>query len=296
MQFCSFDLTLSKIFAVIHDEQIQIFVKALKDVSEYDFSEYSPKSLKRRVNKILEDYDITFEQLIIKIRMADPEFIDQLVADLMVYTTEFFRDPVVWQAIKYRILPKFQNYETIDIWHAGCSTGQEVYSMLILLNELGMLDKARVYASDISPKALEKAKEGVYHYRFNIEQLKNFDEVIRRNPYNFEEYNDVPYSKYFDIDPVEDKLAVKRFLVEKVTYKRQDIVKLHNIFYKKFDIIFCRNVLIYFNKNLQAKVINFLHENLRYPGYLILGYHETILGPEALKFYKKGYYFAKRPE
>ncbi len=281
---------------MINDKQIQQFVEALKHVSDYDFSEYSPKSLKRRINKILEDYGVSFDRLLKDILTADPDYIEQLIADITVNTTEFFRDPVVWQAIKYRILPKLQNYEHIDIWHAGCSTGQEVYSMLILLNEAGLLEKARVYASDISIRALEKAKRGEYFYRFNIEQLKNFDEVIRKNPYNFEDYNDVPYSKYFEIDPVEDRLAVKPFLLEKVQFKKQDIVKLQNIFYRKFDIIFCRNVLIYFNKNLQAKVINFLYENLRFPGYLILGYHETILGPEALKFYKKGYYFSKRPE
>ena len=281
---------------MINDKQIQQFVNTLKHVSEYDFSEYSPKSLKRRINKILEDYGVSFDRLIGDILTADPDYIEQLVADITVNTTEFFRDPVVWQAIKYRILPKFQNAEQIEVWHAGCSTGQEVYSMLILLNETGLLDKAQIYASDISIRALEKAKRGEYYYRFNIEQLKNFDEVIRRNPYNFEDYNDVPYSKYFEIDPVEDRLAIKPFLIEKVQFKKQDIVKRQNIFYKKFDIIFCRNVLIYFNKNLQAKVINFLHDNLRYPGYLILGYHETILGPEALKFYKKGYYFSKRPE
>ncbi len=102
--------------------------------------------------------------------------------------------------------------------------------MLILLNELGLLDRANVYASDINTKALEIAQKGEYIYRFNIEYLQNFDEVIRRNPYNFEEYNNVPYTKYFDIDQEKDKISIKAFLRDKTVFKHHDLVKRRKYF------------------------------------------------------------------
>jgi chemotaxis protein methyltransferase CheR len=279
---------------VLERDEIQILIETIKNSAGYDFSDYSEKSFKRRIEKILDDYKLTLPQLIKQIKKAEPEFIERLIADITVNTTELFRNPVVWHSVKYRILPKLKDNEQIDIWHAGSSTGQEVYSMLILLNEMGMLDRANIYASDINTKALETAKKGEYIYRFNIEYLQNFDEVIRRNPYNFEEYNDVPYSKYFNIDQEKDKICIKDFLRNKAVFRHHDIVKRENIYYKKFDIIMCRNVLIYFNLRLQAKMLRFFYENLKFPGYLVLGYHESILGNEANFYHKKHFYYTKK--
>ena len=274
--------------------EIKLFIKALKEVSEYDFSEYALNSLKRRVEKLVEDFQMDILEIIDKIYQGDQNFIQRVVNEITVTTTEFFRDPKVWQAVRYRILPKFRNYQTINIWHPGCSSGQEVYSMLILLNEEGLLEKANVYGSDINTDTLEQAKKGEYSYRLNIEYLQNFDEVIRKNPYNYEEYRDIPYTKYFELDPINDIIRVKPFLKEKPVFIKHNLVTLTNPFEKKFDIIMCRNVLIYFNRSLQSKVLNFFYKNLNYPGYLILGYHESILGPESLNFFKYGYYYAKK--
>ncbi len=279
---------------MISEEQISELIKTIKQVSGYDFSEYSRRSFRRRIEKILEDNNLEIKKLIKKLKKADQKFIKKFISDITVNTTELFRNPPVWHSVKYRILPKLKDQQQIDIWHAGCSTGQEIYSMLILLNELDMLDKANIYASDINSMALSKAKKGEYIYRFNIEYLQNFDEVIRKNPYNFEEYNDIPYSKYFLIDQAKDKILIKNFLKNKANYKNHDLVKRKNVFLKKFDLIMCRNVLIYFNLSLQSKVLNFFYNNLKFPGYLVLGYHESILGSEAIKFHKKHYYYTKK--
>ncbi len=275
-------------------DDIKIVIKTLYDTKGYDFSEYSEKSFTRRIDKILGDYKMTVKEFIREIKKADPAFIEKLIADITVNTTELFRSPAVWHSVKYRILPKLKDNEQIDIWHAGSSTGQEVYSMLILLNEMNLLDRVNIYASDLNIQALEKAEKGEYIYRFNIEYLHNFDEVIRRNPYNFEEYNDVPYSKYFDIDQIRDTIQIKNFLKNRVLFKKHDLVKRENIFNKKFDIIMCRNVLIYFNLSLQSKMLKFFYKNLKFPGYLVLGYHESILGNEANLFHKKHYYYTKK--
>lgn len=276
----------------VTDQDYQLFIYSLKSYSKYDFSQYSEKSLKRRLAKVLTDNRLTINALINRMK-NDPEFIEKIIKEITVNTTELFRDPQVWQAIRFSILPKYKNNEVINIWHAGCSTGQEVYSMLILLNELNLFDKARVYATDINTDVLEVAKQGVYKYRFNIGYLDNFDKVIKENPYNYEEYNDVPYDKYFEIDKAADVIRMKPFLREKPVFKKHDLVTEENTLYVKFDIIMCRNVIIYFNYELQNRVFDLFHRNLYDNGCLILGLHETILGAYATKFQKKGHAYYK---
>jgi chemotaxis protein methyltransferase CheR len=239
------------------------------------------------------DNNMDFTSLIAEIK-RNQLFSEKIVKEITVNTTELFRDPSVWQALRYRILPNFRDYKTINIWHAGCSTGQEVYSMMILLNELGLLEQAKIHGTDINTDVLDTAKKGIYKYRFNIGYLDNFDKVIKENPYNYEKYNDVPYSRYFEIDKTRDYLKMNPFLTNKPIFKKHDLVKDNNIFYNKFDIIFCRNVIIYFNYNLQNKVFSLFQNSLYEGGHLILGMHETILGPHTQNFEKKDQVYVKK--
>lgn len=274
-------------------EDANKFIDAIKSISTYDFSDYSDRSFRRRVEKILNDNHINIDELIVKIS-KDKDFLEQTIKDITVNTTELFRDPELWTTLKYRILPKFKKNKSIFIWHAGCSSGQEIYSMLILLSELELFDKAKVFATDINTDMLEKAKAGEYRYRFNLNYLDNFDKVIKENPYNYEDVKDVPYEKYFDIDKNSDKLTIKKFLRDKTVFRKHDLVNDKNIFYSKFDIIFCRNVIIYFNTNLQNRVLELYSNNLYRDGYLVLGAHESILGPVANNFERtKGIYKKK---
>ena len=272
---------------------LELFVTALRNYSSYDFREYSDKSLKRRLAKVLTDYKLEIQGLITQMR-TDPLFIEQVVKDITVNTTELFRDPQIWQHIKYVLLPKWKNQQTINIWHAGCSYGQEVYSMLIMLNEVGMLEKARIYATDLNSDVIAGAKKGVYKYRFNIAYLDNFDKALKENPFNYEEYFDIPYSKYFEIDKEKDHIKMHQFLVDKPTFKKQDLVNDGNIFYVKFDLVICRNVIIYFNYELQNKIFDLFYNNLYNHGFLWLGMHESILGPFASKFEKFGHFYQKK--
>ncbi len=276
----------------IDDQDIILFINTLKCCSSYDFSGYSEKSLKRRISKVLLDNKIEIKQLINQVK-TNTIFLEKIVKDITVNTTELFRDPQVWHQLRYRILPNFQDHSSINIWHAGCSTGQEVYSMMILLNEMGLLDKAKIYASDLNSDVLDVAKRGHYKYRFNINYLDNFDKVIKENPYNYEEYNDVPYNKYFDIDKTKDLIKMHNFLREKPKYKKHNLVNEENLFFVKFDLILCRNVIIYFNYELQNTVFGLFHKNLYENGTLILGMHETILGPHSANFEKKGQAYIK---
>jgi chemotaxis protein methyltransferase CheR len=277
---------------MVSDQDYQLFLFALKTSSKYDFSQYSEKSLKRRILKVLTDRSMNITMLVSKIK-SDPVFVEDVVKEITVNTTELFRDPQVWQAIRFNILPRFKNNSVINIWHAGCSTGQEVYSMLILLNEMDMLDKARVYATDINTDVMDIARNGEYKYRFNLSYLDNFDKVIKENPYNYEEYNDVPYNKYLDLDKSNDTIRLLPFLREKPVFKKHDLVTENNTLYVKFDLILCRNVIIYFNYNLQCRVFDLFHQSLYDSGCLIMGMHETILGNPASKFQKKGHAYFK---
>ncbi len=278
---------------IVEDQDIQAFVKALKTASGYDFSEYSEKSLKRRLAKVLMDNKIDIHSLINELKKSQ-QFAEKIVKEITVNTTELFRDPQIWQILRFKVLPALQEYNTINIWHTGCSTGQEVYSMMILLNELGLLDKAKIYGSDINSDVLDTAQKGIYRYRFNIGYLDNFDKAIKEHPYNHQSYNDVPYSKYFEIDKVNDLIKMQPFLSTKPMFKKHDLVRENNIFYSKFDLIFCRNVIIYFNYNLQNRVFNMFHDCLYSGGYLVLGMHETILGPSASFFEKRDQLYVKK--
>ncbi len=276
----------------ISEQDIQFFINAVKDVSTYNFSDYSDKSLKRRIERLLVENKVNLKGLILKIQ-KDNAFLEQIVKDITVNTTELFRDPEVWQEIRQRVINKLKDRKSINIWHAGCSTGQEVYSLAIMLNEMGLLDKCNIYASDLNTDVLEVAKKGEYKYRFNLNYLSNFDQVLKENSYNYSQSIDVNYDKYFEIDKNSDKIKMNDFLIQKPFFKKLDLVKMDNLFYKDFDIILCRNVLIYFNLSLQNRVIDFFYQNLTDKGFLILGKHESLLGYPENKFDKKGKFYRK---
>ncbi len=277
----------------LSDKEVNYFVNAIKTASTYDFSEYSEKSLKRRILKLMQDNRMDIMTLVSKMK-TDKIFLEKIVRDITVNTTELFRDPQVWQALRFRVLPKLKNNRNINIWHAGCSTGQEVYSMMILLNELDLLDKAKIFATDLNTEALDMAKKGEYRYRFNIGYLDNFDKVIKENPFNYDEYNEVAYDKYFKIDKVSDTIMMHDFLRQKPIFRKHDLVKGENLYFAKFDLILCRNVIIYFKYSLQNKVFNTFHNHLYNNGNLLLGMHETMLGEVAGKFEKKGQFYRKK--
>ncbi|MFW5751983.1 MAG: CheR family methyltransferase [bacterium] len=277
----------------VTEQDIDFFISTIKTASEYDFSQYSEKSLRRRLAKVLADNKMDIKGLCLKIK-KDSDFVEKIVKDITVNTTELFRDPQVWHTLRYKILPLYKDNPVINIWHAGCSTGQEVYSMLILLNELNLLHKTKVFGTDINTDVLLAAARGEYKYRFNIGYLDNFDKVIKENPYNYDDYNDISYEKYFSIDKTRDIIRMNQFLIEKPVFRKHDLVKDDNIFYIKFDIILCRNVIIYSNYDLQNNVFDLFNKNLYPGGSLILGLHETILGPYTANFTKKEQAYIKK--
>ena len=281
---------------MFEEQDIKELIRALRDCGGYDFSNYSLKSFMRRVEKVLYDYKMDIYALTNAIKI-DRQFLDQVVKDVTVNTTEFFRDPSVWQAMKYRLLPKLHSQKNINIWHAGCSVGMEVYSMEIMLCEAGLLDKSTMYATDINADVLETAKKGIYGHRNAQEYINNYNKGLCVNPYNFEERINTPIQKYMDFNEREDTIKVKQFLLGKTTFKKHNLVSDPNPFRGvKYDIILCRNVLIYFNQTLQNKLFGEFWEMLVDGGTLVLGIHESILGPWANKYEKKGLLYTKKTQ
>ncbi len=274
-------------------EEVKLILTTLKENSNYDLTDYSDKSIQRRLEKILDDSQLDVSRLVDKI-ISDKTFPKKLVEMISVNTTEFFRDPEIWYQLRYDIYPQLKDLPQINIWHAGCSTGQEVYSNLILLNELGLLDKANVLATDINEQVIEKAKTGEFRYRFNYEQMANFDKIINDHPSNCDIHRGIPHSKYFEINAKRDIIAVKPFLLDKVMFRQHDLINGDQSFMMKFHLILCRNVLIYFNFPLQKRIIKGFCNNLNQNGFIVLGHHESILEPAIFNLKKqKEYYVLK---
>jgi chemotaxis protein methyltransferase CheR len=221
---------------------------------------------------------------------ADPDFLEIVAKRITVNTTELFRDPKMWIDLKRFFLPGLSEKKEINIWHSGCSTGQEVYSMMILLDVMGLLDRSHILATDINSDVLETAEKGTYKYLYNIEYLANFNKVINDGK---EKADFIPFRKYCHVDPVKDTFQMKSFLFQKPRFNKFDLVN-DNHKKEEFDLIICRNVIIYFNNELQERAIRLFHEALKPSGILMLGRHESIVGPASLLFEKKQHLYFKK--
>lgn len=277
----------------VGDSDISQFQEIIRSHSSYDFSDYAITSLRRRLTRILLEYEMDLKSMNRRL-LNDPFFLEKTIKKITVHTTELFRDPPVWKKLHKEVLPGWMDRPEIHIWHAGCSSGQEVYSMMMVLDDLGLLEKTHIYASDLNPDVLEKARRGSYRYHFNQSYLENFDKVMLNG--SGESYL-VPrkhWKKYFSIDESRDEIRMTSYLTGKPVYKKLDLVQDQNLFLVKFDLIVCRNVIIYFNQRLQSRVFNLFHENLKEDGLLLLGVHESIMGPWERKFRKKDAFYIKQ--
>ena len=272
-------------------EVVAEILTVLKTHSPYDLTDYSEKSIQRRFEKVLNDFRMSPQEAIRQIK-KNKNFSDELVKAITVNTTELFRDPKQWQELRTYVYPKFKDIPQLNIWHAGASTGQEVYSNAILLNELGLLDRSKLLATDINKDVLDKARQGVYRYSFNNEYLMNFDMVINEDPLNYQLHRGIPYTKYITVDKKHDKLEMQSFLRKNVIFQTHDLIKGPS-FMQKFHVIFCRNVLIYFNFELQKKIIQNFVDSMENGGVLFLGRHESILEPRDFHLVREKNFYVK---
>jgi len=229
----------------------------------YDFRNYAMSSFKRRMLRMLELKNLTVDALIRKLT-ENPAFIDEFLDELTVNVTEMFRDPGFWRVMRDEIVPGILlNHKQFKIWHAGCSSGEEVLSMAILLKEMGIHDDVTVYATDLDTNILEKAKSGSY-------PIKNM-ELNEKNYIRLEGKGSL--KDYYKEE--NGKAVFDKSLLKNVTFRKHDLV-MGEIF-NKFDLILCRNVMIYFNQTLQNEVLRKFHDSLFKYGYLAIGSKESLI-------------------
>ena len=252
-------ITTFKIGASEVDELIML----INDYSGYDFSDYSMPSLQRRFQRYIDLNKISDFKQLLQDLMNDSSMINNLIEEVTVNVTEMFRDPSFFAAIRTDLVPQLNKLPLIKIWHAGCSTGEEVYSMAILLKEHNLLDKSIIYATDINQSVLDAAKSAKY----SIESFKE-NEINYRESEGTKKLTD--YYTVFN-----GEILMNEDLKSKVIFSTHNLVS-DNAF-NQFDLIICRNVLIYFNKSLQDNVLQMFYNSLTENGILAIGSKETLM-------------------
>lgn len=248
--------------SIVKDEEVEFLIKDVHELYGYDFSQYSRASFKRRINRIcLIDKFTSYAELRYTI-VNDPEYFKRFVEEITVNVTEMFRDPSFFKALRENILPQLGTYPLIRIWVAGCSTGEEAYSIAILLKEANLYHKSLIYGTDINPSVLEKARAGV----FPIQQMKLYTEnyILSGGKKDFSDYYTANY----------DSVKFDKSLQEKLILSTHNLVSDSS--FNSFQLIICRNVLIYFDKGLQERVFRLFDESLENLGFLALGSKETL--------------------
>jgi len=254
------------------DLEMQLLLQAVYLKYGYDFRNYSKAHLKRRINQRLQLSSLnTISELQNKV-LWDKEFFKRnFLQDLSINITEMFRDPEFYASFIEKVIPDLKTYAHIKVWHAGCSTGEEVYSLAIILKEENLLAKTQIYATDINKNVLEIAKQGIYNKKDMELYSRNYDEAGGKS-----KLSDYYTSKYGSV-------LFDKSLSKNIVFADHNLVT--DGVFAEVNLVFCRNVLIYFDKTLQEKVLGLFSNSLTKRGFLCLGTKES------LKFtgYEKNY-------
>jgi chemotaxis protein methyltransferase CheR len=246
----------------LEDIELSLLLEGVFRQYGFDFREYAPTSLKRRVWRRVHHEDLeTIAGLLEKV-LHDPTCMERLLLDLSINVTAMFRDPSFYVAFRRKVVPALRTYPFTRIWVAGCSTGEEVYSLAILLQEEEVYDRARIYATDINESVLEQARTGVFPLDKMREYTQNY--IKAGGTRAFSEYY---LAKY-------DGAQFQRSLIENVVFAQHNLVSDRS--FNEFNVIICRNVMIYFDRTLQDRVHRLFFESLVTFGVLGLGHKEAI--------------------
>jgi len=242
--------------------EIELLLEGIFRHYGFDFRSYAYASIRRRLWKRIEEDGLASISGLQERVLHEPEMMEKLLLDLSINVTAMFRDPGFYVTFRKHVVPLLRTYPFIRVWHAGCSTGEEVYSMAILLREEGLYDRARIYATDINEVVLQRAKAGI----FPLERMQEYtDNYIKAGgTRSFSEYYIAKYGgALFD-----------QSLTKNVVFSQHNLVTDRS--FSEFNVILCRNVLIYFDKTLQSKVHGLFYDSLAMFGVLVLGSKETL--------------------
>ena len=246
----------------VDEIEIKLFAEAIFLRYGYDFRAYSEASFRRRVEQVMRKLRLDTVARLQHDVLHKPEVFANVIPDLTVGTSEMFRDPCFYIALREQVLPVLKTYPTFKIWHAGCSTGEEVYSLAIMLREEGLADKAVIYATDINQNALKLARDGIYPIERMRQFTTNYQQINGRA--TFADYYTVAYGAA-RLDPS---------LRSNIVFFDHNLVT--DDVFSEIQLILCRNVLIYFKRELQARVLDLFLRSLCYKGFLGLGSKESI--------------------
>lgn len=242
--------------------EIELLLDGLFRYYGFDFRNYAPASLKRRIWNIIRTEQLTTVSGLQEKILHDPACLERFLLGLSVNVTAMFRDPSFYLAFRTKVVPLLRTYPFIRIWHAGCSSGEEVYSMAILLQEENLYQRCRIYATDMNEMVLRKAKAGIFPLRLMQEYTQNYLQAGGKK--SFSEYYTAAY----------DNAIFSSSLKENIIFAQHNLATDGS--FNEFNVILCRNVLIYFNPVLQERVHNLLYESLCMFGILGLGHQESL--------------------
>ncbi len=273
--------------AEIENIEIEILLEAILKRYGYDFTNYSSASIKRRIKHFLSKTDCSKISELVPRIVHDKKLFESLLMSLTITVTEMFRDPPIYKALRDKVVPVLKTYPFIKVWLAGCATGEEVYSIAILLKEEGLYERSHIYATDINQEALAKAEQGIYSIDTIKKYTSNYQSAGGKKP----------FSSYYHSEY--ESVIMNRELKENILFSVHNLVTDSS--FGEMHLILCRNVLIYFDKTLQNRVLNLFYDSMILKGFLCLGNKEGIRFSNASdKFIriwnKENIYQAKRVE
>lgn len=242
--------------------EIELLLEGVYRHYGFDFRAYAYASIRRRLWKRIEGEGLTTVSALQARVLHEPQLMERLLLDLSINVTAMFRDPMFYRAFRENVVPLLRTYPFIRIWHAGCATGEEVYSMAILLQEEGLYERCRIYATDINEVVLQKAKEGIFPLDRMQEYTENY--IAAGGKRAFSDYYVARYGGAL-FEPL---------LTRNVVFSPHNLVTDRS--FSEFNVILCRNVLIYFDKALQAKVHTLFYDSLAMFGILAVGSKESV--------------------
>jgi len=252
--------------------ELELFLEALYQRYGYDFRHYAQASARRRVSQMMAKNGHAKISEMIPRLLYDEAFAQTAIYDFSVTVTEMFRDPEFYGSLRQKVVPYLKTYPFIKIWHAGCATGEEVYSLAILLQEEGLYERATIFATDFNETVLEKAQEGIYPLKDIRQYTTNYQKAGGIRP-----FSDYYHAKY-------ESVIMNQSLKRNITFASHNLVT--DGVFGEMHLIFCRNVLIYFDKTLQNRVLDLFSDSLNHRGFLCLGTKETLQFSEVAKNFK----------
>lgn len=243
--------------------EFELLIRAIEMRYGYNFEHYKKASLMRSIKRIISKRNIPSIAELIPLVLKDETLFNEMLCDISIPVTDMFRDPHVFLAIREKVIPILKTYPFVKIWHAGCASGEEVYSLAIMLQEEGLYDRVRMYGTDINVRAISHAKEGI----FSAEKLDDFEKNYLKagGKYHLHDYFNIKYKSMI----IDSQLKRNTFFFSHNLASDQTFGEMH--------MVLCRNVIIYFDNQLQTKVIHLFDESLCFGGFLCLGTKESLV-------------------